>query len=292
MKLPAADEGVGAPGGGAVEATLVSLRRDDRDRFLCLLASPTETRSDLATLYAFNAEIAGIAGKVSESMLGLIRLQWWRDALGEIAAGRGHRHYLVQALADLVARRGLNLALLHEIIDAREADLDPAPPADLAALEAYAARTAGALGEAALELCQRDPAPALRAAARAGGTAYGLIGLMRATSHFARRRVARLPAADMVAAGIQPDRFGDLRPGLDLNTVVAGVCARAESHLAATRQVAIPGTAIGAFLPARLARAQLERLRRHGYDPFVAAAIAGSGLDIWRLVLARWLRRP
>ena len=285
------DEGVGNDGDDAVQVALAALRRDDRDRFLCLLASPSGTRADLATLYAFNAEIAGIADKVSESMLGLIRLQWWRDALGEVAAGRGHRHHLVQALADLTARRGLSLALLQEIIDAREADLDAAPPADLAALEAYAAQTAGALAEAALELCQRDPAPALRAAARAAGTAYGLIGLMRATSHFARRRVARLPAAEMVAAGIPPDWFGDLRRGPDIDTVVASVCACAESHLAAARQAAIPGDAIAAFLPARLARAQLERLRRHGYDPFAAAAIAGSGLDIWRLVLARWLRR-
>ena len=88
---------------------LEALRRADRDRFLCALAAPSHLRPDLITLYAFNAELAGIADKVSEPMLGLIRLQWWRDALRDIAAGHAHRHHLVHDLAGVVARRGLSL---------------------------------------------------------------------------------------------------------------------------------------------------------------------------------------
>ena len=43
-----------------------------------------------------------------------------RDALDDIAAGKGHRHHLVGELADLVARRRLSAADLAGLIDARD----------------------------------------------------------------------------------------------------------------------------------------------------------------------------
>jgi phytoene/squalene synthetase len=285
----------GLAGDGYAGEMLETLRRSDRDRFLCVLAAPADQRRDLTTLYSFNAEIAGIADKVSEPMLALIRLQWWRDALADIAAGRGHRHYLVQALAELVARRGLDLALLGIMLNGREGDVEASPPADLAALESYAAATAGALGEAAATICVPRAGNALRDVARAAGTAYGLVGLLRATPFLARRRVVRLPAAEMMRAQSSIDLLCDLKPDAHLPHVVETVAARADALLAAARQAPL-GRAdrrqgIGALLPGRLARLQLERLRRHGYDPFAPEAIAASPLDIWRLLAARWRGR-
>jgi NADH dehydrogenase [ubiquinone] 1 alpha subcomplex assembly factor 6 len=281
-----------AQGGDTTLGSLLAgLRKSDRDRFLCALAAPAELRADLATLYAFNAEIAGIADKVTEPMLGLIRLQWWRDALNDIAAGRPHRHQLVQALGDIARRRGLDLARLAGLLDAREADGDAAPPADLAALEAYAAGTAGILCEAALEICVHGPGNDQRGIARQIGTAYGLVGLLRATPYLARRRIIRLPAAAMAAAQSSPDRLCDLKPDAQLPTVFAGVAERAAALLVEAGRKKYHRQAIPALLPGRLARAQLERLRRHGYDPFASGAIDGSGLDIWRLLFARWTGR-
>lgn len=288
---PDSVSGTGESEDTALAATLHGLRQSDRDRFLCALAAPADLRADLATLYAFNAEIAAIAEKVSEPMLGLIRLQWWRDALADIAAGRGHRHQLVQALGDIVQRRGLDLGLLGAMLDARESDAEPGPPPDLAALETYAAATAGNLAVAALEICRRDPAPVLRQAARHAGTAYGLIGLMRATPYLARRRVIRVPLAEMLAADSSLDRLAELNPDEKLPRAVARVADRATALLSVARREKRPAGTAAAFFPGCLARAQLERLRRHGYDPFRSGAIAGSGLDIWRLLLARWIGR-
>lgn len=279
--------------GGESDGWLATLRQGDRDRYLCALAAPAEHRTAVATLYAFNLEIARIAEKVSEPMLLLIRLQWWRDALREISAGNRHRHHLVEALRELRAR-GLDLALLQEMLNGRETDADASPPANLAALEAYAGATAGALAEAAATASVADsgsgPGPGLRAAVRAAGTAYGLVGLLRATPHLARRRIVRLPADLMLAAGTSPDLLCDLRPDAHLPKAVAPVAARARELLDTAR--ALPASArrraIGAFLPGRLAAAQLERLARRGYDPFANGAVDGSGLDIWRLLIARW----
>ena len=263
---------------------LEELRKADRDRFLCALAAPAALRTDLAILYAFNAELAGIADKVTEPMLGHIRLQWWRDALADIDAARAHRHHLVQAVADLAARRGLSPQKLRTLIDARERDVEREQLETLPALDAYAGETSGALAELALDLVLPDATPDLRAAARRAGTAYGLVGLARVTPHFARAGRVMLP-------GLDRDLALSLKGGPAVAHVVEHVADLAAGHLAALRQQRLPRAAIAAFFPARLAAAQLEQLRRHGYDPFATGSIAPSGLHIWRLLLARWLGR-
>ena len=270
---------------------LADLQRADRDRYLCALAAPTALRADLVTLYAFNAELAGIADKVSETMLGLIRLQWWRDALADIAAGRGHRHHLVQDIAELIVRRDLTLGLLNGLIDARERDVEARQPADLAELETYAAATAGTLCELALEICVTQPKAEWRAIARSAGTAYGLVGIVRATPYLARHRRIMLPAREMAAAGLPPDLLLEMKPGPAILPVLVPVSSRAADLLAAARKQRLPRQAVAALFPGRLAAAQLERLRRHGYDPFAAGSSAPSGLNIWRLMSARWLGR-
>ncbi len=71
------------------------LRRYDYDRFLTGLFAPAGRREALYAVYAFNLEIARTREAVSEPMLGQIRLQWWREAIEEIYAGRVRRHEVV-----------------------------------------------------------------------------------------------------------------------------------------------------------------------------------------------------
>lgn len=57
-------------------------------------------RAGALTIVAFVAELRGVPLRVSEPMLGAIRLQWWREALDEVfSPGRVRRHPLVEALA-------------------------------------------------------------------------------------------------------------------------------------------------------------------------------------------------
>src|SRR3546814_4864622 len=84
------------------------LHRYDPDRFLTVLFAPQDRRESLFAIYAFNLEIAKTREVVSEAMLGHIRLQWWRDSIAHIYAGRPPRHAVVQPLADAVARYGLS----------------------------------------------------------------------------------------------------------------------------------------------------------------------------------------
>src|SRR5262245_60576664 len=96
------------------------VRRFDRDRYLMALFAPADRRDDLFALYAFNVEVARIRELIREPMMGLMRLQWWRDAIAEIYAGSERRHQVAQPLAAVVRRRGLSREHFDRLLDARE----------------------------------------------------------------------------------------------------------------------------------------------------------------------------
>ena len=161
------------------------VRRVDPDRWLAsrFIADP-KARADVIALYAFNYELARVAGGVSNALMGEIRLTWWREAMEEIAAGQTPRkHPTVEA----VAAAGYPPAALAEMAQARIADLDAAPFETEAQVLAYVDATAGAV--MMLAAWRLDPAAdphAVKSAARA----YGLAGLWR----LKRAGVQRLPA--------------------------------------------------------------------------------------------------
>src|SRR5882757_2763999 len=63
---------------------LEEIQKFDYDRYLSIIFSPPEKRADIQAIILFNLEIARIKSKVSEPMMGMIRLQWWCEALDEL----------------------------------------------------------------------------------------------------------------------------------------------------------------------------------------------------------------
>lgn len=207
---------------------LAEARRHDPDRYLCALLAPSEAREHLLALVLFNHELARIPEVVTQPMAGMIRLQWWREALDELAAGRRPRqHPVVEALGDVLARGRVSAADLLGLVDAREAALEPIPPR-AAALEDYAGATSGAWQELAYRTLGGADGQA-GAAARSIGTAFGLVGLVDAV-----REEGRSEAAEATA------------------TLREAVCDRAGVLLREGRRSAgrPPRHLIAAFLPA------------------------------------------
>src|SRR5215469_13782933 len=92
------------------------LRKQDADRYLTALFAPAERREALFALYAFNLEIARTREAITEPTMGLIRLQWWRDALGEIGQGKIRTHEVVRPLAAAINTYRLSLPLFEQLI--------------------------------------------------------------------------------------------------------------------------------------------------------------------------------
>jgi phytoene synthase len=203
------------------------VRRVDPDRWLASrFIADTKARADVIALYAFNYELARVAGGVSNALMGEIRLTWWREAMEEIAAGQvARKHPTVEA----VAAAGYPLGALAEMAEARMADLEAAPFESEAQVLSYIDATAGAVMMlAAWRLDPKSDLHAVQEAARA----YGLAGLWR----LKRAGVQRLPA-DWTQA--------DVRRRVD--------AARAKANPALK---ALPLAAFPAAAPAALARAQ------------------------------------
>ncbi|MEQ1929826.1 MAG: squalene/phytoene synthase family protein [Parvularculaceae bacterium] len=77
------------------------VRDGDEDRWLAAQYAPLKQRRRLIALYAAYLEVARVRSQVREPPLGEIRLQWWRDGLASIAAGKtAPPHPVLQLMAD------------------------------------------------------------------------------------------------------------------------------------------------------------------------------------------------
>lgn len=240
------------------------LQQADPDRRLAALFAPAEIRSRLFALYALNHEIARIADATSESLIGEMKLTWWRDAVTDLYAGtpKVRRHDVTEALAPLAGR--LPEAELLDLIDARFDDIAAAPHADLDALMDYVDRTSVRLIRLALILTEGElPETQIRDA----GRAWGLTGLLRAFAW--RARIGRAPVAGdyltelggtpaMLAQGLGPEKA---------KAAIQPVRAIAEDAARGFRAAGpLPVEAVPAAGYAVLARRYLERLPKNPFE--------------------------
>lgn len=268
------------------------LRRDDPDRFLCALFAPEDAREALFTLGAFNVALAGVRDAVTEPALGLIRLQWWREVVEEAQHGRFRRHEVAEPLGRLVAARGLDPALIDAVITAREAELAEGGIPDPAALETYAAASAGGLMRLGLAVLGVET-PAALGAARHAGVVYGLAGMLRAAPVLAARGRTVLPHALLQAEGVRLADLARAPAGQGVRRVARVLAELAESHVVTLRGLLpeVPRAARPALLPAALGVRTLRRLRRAGFDPG-DARVAGPRLGAqWAVARMAWTGR-
>ncbi len=271
-----------------------ALRRHDRDRFQTALFAPAERREAVFALYAFNYEVARIREVTQERLLGQIRLQWWRDAIGEIYAGaKPRRHEVAEALARAIADHRLSRAHFDALLDARALDLAEEAPATLEALEAYAEGSASSLVLLALEALDVRQAEA-EAAGRSVGIAYALSGLLAAMRFHAGMKRCYLPQDMIDAYRIDLARsVFELKSTPALAESVHEIAALARYHLdvARAQSGAVPRQAVPALLPSVLAERRLRRLARLNHDVFDSRWQRVDTLQSLQLSWSAWRRR-
>lgn len=245
----------------------LDVRKHDRDRFVTALFAPAAKREALFALYAFNAELARVRELVSEPLLGEMRLQWWRDAIEKFYSGGYLAHPVAEGLAAAIRAHQLSRGLFDRLIDARAADLLNGPPADLAALEAYADGTSATVVALAAEILGARGA-ATAPAIRHAGIGWALVGLLRAYPFHAAAGRIYLPADLLARHGVDA---GELRAGKrpsGLTGVIEAMAAAARHHLTRARRARrdVPRAARPALLVCAMGRVYLNRLRMRGYD--------------------------
>lgn len=96
------------------------VRAADIDRWLASrFVADEAARADLIALYAFEAELMAIPSRVTQPMLAEMRYRWWADQMDGVFAGEPRKgHPVLEALADMAARRPLERAPLDALIEA------------------------------------------------------------------------------------------------------------------------------------------------------------------------------
>jgi len=115
----------------SIDPEILRLARTRRGPYLAALSASPDKQAGLLAVLAFDAELARIPERVSEPMLGRIRLQWWVDLLPALAQGTVDaataEHPVVQALQPLVLSTDALGALVEaHIVDLNTTALSPA----------------------------------------------------------------------------------------------------------------------------------------------------------------------
>lgn len=125
------------------------LKRKDYDTYLALTYAPKKLRGKLYALFNFHQEILEIPLEISEAMVGQIKLQWWRDVIGEIMEGKPPRpHPVLQRLKG----SEVDYQQLLKIIDAYQKIVEGEKPLSFAQLAKHVDETYCVIFEQAAKL--------------------------------------------------------------------------------------------------------------------------------------------
>ncbi len=115
-----------------------SLKEKDYPQYLAAALAPVGKKPLVTALFCFHQEIAAIPLEVSEPMVGMIKMQWWRDVLDEITQGKPPRpHPILKELS----QHSPDWAKLHEVVDAYWQLLENRQPRTLDELTSFIKKT-------------------------------------------------------------------------------------------------------------------------------------------------------
>jgi phytoene synthase len=232
---------------------------------------PAERRHGMYAVYAFCREVDDIADDFDAPPEEKKRaLAVWRDEIDAIYAGRP-QHLIGRALAEPVAGYAMRRQDFHAVIDGMEMDAaeDIRAP-DLATLDLYCGRVAGAVGHLSVHVFGDASADA-HAVADSLGRALQLTNILRDLDEDAQRGRLYLPREILDRHGIRGSEPAEVlrHPALpatcrDLAWIAEGHFAEAGRAMArCSRRAMRPAAVMGAFY-----RAMLEALMRSEWrDP-------------------------
>jgi phytoene synthase len=167
-------------------------KKADYDRYLISRFFPHNLSVDVLPLIALNAEIAKTRQTVTETTIGLIRLQWWRDQINLIYQNpeqNEFRHDILNALAYVIRLYDLPQEDFDFLIYGREFDVEDRAPLDMAGLIHYCDITVTPFMRLLGKMLKIKDEENLRQIA----IIYGLVGIMRSVVHKAKYRHCLLP---------------------------------------------------------------------------------------------------
>jgi presqualene diphosphate synthase len=287
MSEAALRAGTDEPGGDALRETIRHrVEAAGTSFYWAMRLLPAARRNAMYAVYAFCREVDDIADDERPALQKLAALAQWRGEIGALFAGQP-RHLVARALREGVLRYELRQEDFLTVIDGMEMDAREAIRApDLATLDLYCRRVAGAVGHLSVHIFGDASEPA-HEVAEALGRALQLTNILRDLDEDARRGRLYLPREILDRHGISDaDPMSVLRhPALP--AVCREVAALAEDNFRASRRAMArcrrramrPAAVMGAIYRATLA----ELLRRGWRDPAARVSLS-TPLKLWLIL--------
>ncbi|SCA54948.1 putative phytoene synthase (Terpenoid synthase) [Candidatus Terasakiella magnetica] len=240
------------------------VRKNDHDQFLCGLFSPADKQEAFFAMQVFHMETARIRDVVNEAHMGLIRLQWWRDLVGDIYADKapnvehGMHKEIIQALKD----KGVEQDLFERYFNARTFDMEDQAHDDLPALLRYLEATGGVaaqIKEGAIGLEISD-------AAKLIGAASSLCQMIKTMAFQARSGRCKIPRSLAQSHNLDLKSFFELKCDEGLKACTRELVGEIKKMIATARETKSSTNAV--LLNTVAIEDYLARLEKVDFDPF------------------------
>ncbi len=259
-----------------------SLRDKDRDLWLAALFAPAAERRHVHALYAFTLEIAAASSKVTQPLLGEMRLQWWTDAIAGPEVSGANAHPVADALLDTIAAHALPREEFFDFLDAHVADFYDDALETLADLLGYCSKTAARPLRWSAKCLGLVESEAAIAALEDAGAALGLTQML---TLLPKRGAQFLPLELLARHGVPPQDASARRDSPQLRAALAELRFLAHTHFAALKRAEreLAESARIALLPVATIPLYLERMEAPDYHPFEPSAAPAPWRRQWRL---------
>ncbi|KAH7921918.1 hypothetical protein BV22DRAFT_1018419 [Leucogyrophana mollusca] len=266
------------------------VRKHDYEGFLTSQFYPRHLQGGYFAIKAFYIELATIQESVSNTTLGHMRMQFWRDAIKDISDNRPPRHPIALALYETSQRGQLQPYHFKRIIDARDSELSAPAHLTVDSLTSHAEATASTLLYLLLSLLSL-PSSVLSHAASHVGVAQSFSTLIRALPFHASKGRMVIPAEITAKHGVNQQRiFTERDSSKALEDAVFEFATVANDHLITARDMfketgnRVPQEAMPVFSAAIPVASFLQRLEVVNFNVFHPSL---QGRD-WKLPWQVW----
>ncbi|KAF9046567.1 isoprenoid synthase domain-containing protein [Panaeolus papilionaceus] len=213
------------------------VRKHDYDSYLISHFYPKHAQPGYFAIKAFSVELASIADTVSNTVIGQMRMQFWRDAVKSINDGRPTKHPIALALYEASKKAKLSSYHLKRMVDARDAELQSPSYLTVDSLTSHAEATSSTVLYLLLQLLSVPSSDVSHAASHLG-TAQTFSTLLRALPYHAKKGQMIIPAELTAKHGVNQEevfRYGPEAPGLE--SAVFDFATIAHDHLLTARDM-------------------------------------------------------
>ncbi|KAI0822289.1 isoprenoid synthase domain-containing protein [Trametes gibbosa] len=276
------------------------VRKRDYESYLIGAFFPRQIQGAFFALRAFYVELASVQDTVSNSMIGKMRMQFWRDAIKNLADNRPPRHPIALALHEASQKANLPAYHLRRIIDARDAELHTPTHLTIESLTAHAESTSSTFLYLLLSLLNLSSSSTFSHAASHLGVAQSIQVLLRALPYHASRGRMVIPAEVTARHGVRQEdvfRMGGDAEGI--SDAVFEFATVANDNLLTAREMLkesggeggrVPAMAMPVFLYGIPTRDYLGRLEGVNFDAFHPSLQLQDWKLPWRIWRGRYQR--